>query len=191
MPLFSRLRGREILGSMYAMLRIFVSKSSRMSALSGRGEGVVAGRGLPRQKGRLEALQGCREAESDCCPVHDPMREGARRGAASKAARSRPDAELKGVKDRLQALANRALCGELQRADALVVSHVLNLQAPGRTLRSMSRGEGISTVPCSSSWRRNVDNADRASCPRPGPGRGSTVVYASGGGVGKIMEAVA
>jgi hypothetical protein len=79
-------------------------------------------------KASWERRKGIVGAESDSCPAHDPMREGARRGAASKAARSRPDAELKRIKDQLQALANRALSGELQRADALVVSHVLNVK---------------------------------------------------------------
>jgi hypothetical protein len=128
MRLFSRLRGREILRSMYAMLRIFVSKSLRMSALSGRGEWVVASEVCRTGKASWERRKGIVGAESDSCPAHDPMRKGARRGAASKAARSRPDAELKRIKDQLQALANRALSGELQRADALVVSHVLNVK---------------------------------------------------------------
>ena len=61
------------------MLRMFASKSLRMSAPNDQGEGVVAGEGLPRQEGKLGALQGCRGAESDYCWAHDPVREGTRR----------------------------------------------------------------------------------------------------------------
>ncbi len=65
---------------------------------------------------------------NDYCPAHDPRRQEARRRAASKAARSKPEAEVSGVKDQLQALADRVLSGELARADAAVVSQVLNVK---------------------------------------------------------------
>jgi hypothetical protein len=69
------------------------------------------------------------------------MREGARRRAASKAARNKPDAELKGVKAQLQALADAVLSGDLERADAAVVSQVLNvkLRAELRRARAGAR----------------------------------------------------
>jgi glutathione S-transferase len=67
-------------------------------------------------------------ATSDYCPAHDPAREGARRRAASKAARSKPDAGIKGVKVQLQDLADRVLSSELERADAAVVSQILNVK---------------------------------------------------------------
>ena len=82
----------------------------------------------PAIKANGERCRGIVGAGSAYCPAHDPAREGARRRAASKAARNKPDAELKGVKDQLQALADRVLSGELQRADAAVVSQVLNVK---------------------------------------------------------------
>jgi glutathione S-transferase len=83
---------------------------------------------LPRDKAERRALQGHRGAGSDYCPAHDPARKDARRRAASKAARSKPDAGIKGVKVQLQDLADRVLSSELERADAAVVSQVLNVK---------------------------------------------------------------
>ena len=82
----------------------------------------------PAIKPNGERCKGIVGAGSDYCPAHDPAREGARRRAASKAAKSKPDAEVRGVKDQLQALADRVLSGELARADAAVVSQVLNVK---------------------------------------------------------------
>ena len=82
----------------------------------------------PAIKANGERCRGIVGAGNAYCPAHDPAREGARRRAASKAAKSKPDAKLKGVKDQLQALADRVLSGELQRADAAVVSQVLNVK---------------------------------------------------------------
>jgi glutathione S-transferase len=93
---------------------------------SGRGCSLV--RVCPAIKANGERCRGIVGAGNAYCPAHDPAREGARRRAASKAAKSKPDAELKGVKDQLQALADRVLSGELQRADAAVVSQVLNVK---------------------------------------------------------------
>ena len=89
---------------------------------------MVAREGLPRHKAKRGALQGHREGRKRLHPAHDPAREGARRRAASKAARRKPDAELKGVQEQLQALADRVLSGELARADAAVGSQVLNVK---------------------------------------------------------------
>ena len=64
-----------------------------------KGEGVVAGEGLPGHKGELGALPGYRRGRKRL--LFGPRRgarEGARRRAASKAARNKSDAELKGVK---------------------------------------------------------------------------------------------
>jgi hypothetical protein len=69
-----------------------------------------------------ERCRGIVGAGNDYCPAHDPARKDARRRAASKAARSKPDARIKGVKGQLQDLADRVLSGELERADAAVVS---------------------------------------------------------------------
>ena len=82
----------------------------------------------PAIKTNGERCRGIVGAGSHYCPAHDPAREGARRRAASKAARSKPGAEVRAVKDQLQALADRVLSGELARADAAVVSQVLNVE---------------------------------------------------------------
>jgi hypothetical protein len=82
----------------------------------------------PAIKANGERCRGIVGAGRHYCPAHDPAREGARRRAASKAARSKPDAEVRAVKDQLQALADRVLSGELARADAAIVSQVLNVK---------------------------------------------------------------
>jgi glutathione S-transferase len=82
----------------------------------------------PAIKPNGERCKGIVGTTSDYCPAHDPARKSARRRAASKAARSKPDAEIKGVKDQLQDLADRVLSGDLGRADAAVVSQVLNVK---------------------------------------------------------------
>jgi hypothetical protein len=86
------------------MLHIFVSKSPRRSAASGQGEVVVADEGLPDHKGELGVPQGIAGVVIYYCPACDPMRESIRRRDASKAARSKPEAQLKGVKARLEGL---------------------------------------------------------------------------------------
>ena len=85
-------------------------------------------RGCPAIKANGERCRGIVGARSHYCPAHDPAREGARRRAASKAARSKPDAEVRRVKDQLQAIADGVLSGELARADAAVVSQILNVK---------------------------------------------------------------
>jgi hypothetical protein len=82
----------------------------------------------PAIKPNGERCRGIVGAGSDYCPAHDPARKDARRRAASKAGRSKPDAGIKGVKDQLQELADRVLSGELERADAAVVSQILNVK---------------------------------------------------------------
>jgi hypothetical protein len=82
----------------------------------------------PAIKSDGERCKGIVGTGSDYCPPHDPARKGARRRAASKAARSKPDAGLKGVKNQLQDLADRVLSGDLERGDAAVVSQVLNVK---------------------------------------------------------------
>ena len=70
-------------------------------------------------------LQGHRGNHERLLPGSRP---GARRRATSKAARSKPDAGLKGVKHQLQDLADRVLSGDLGRADAAAVSQVLSVK---------------------------------------------------------------
>ena len=52
----------------------------------------------PAIKANGERCRGIVGAGSAYCPAHDPAREGARRSSASKAARNKSEAELKGVK---------------------------------------------------------------------------------------------
>jgi len=82
----------------------------------------------PTIKPNGERCKGIVGTTSGYCPAHDSARVAARRRAASKAARSKPDAGLKGVKHQLQDLADRVLSGELERADAAVVSQVPNVK---------------------------------------------------------------
>jgi class 3 adenylate cyclase len=53
---------------------------------------------------------------------------GSGRRGASMAARSKPEAELKGVKDQLLSLATRVLASDLDRADATMVAQVRNVK---------------------------------------------------------------
>ncbi len=61
------------------------------------------------------------------CAAHDPARAEARRLAASKAGRARPNNELAQIKVKLLGLADDVLAGTVDRADAAVVSQVLNV----------------------------------------------------------------
>jgi hypothetical protein len=91
----------------HAMLHIFVSfvsKSPRRPAASGQGEAVVADESLPDHKGEPGVPQGIAGVVIDYCPTYDPMRKSIRRRDAFKAARSKPEAQLKGVKARLEGL---------------------------------------------------------------------------------------
>jgi hypothetical protein len=82
------------------MLRTFAPIPPGGPRRATKGEGVVAGEGLPRHKGELGALPGYRRGRKRLLlgPRRPGAREGARRRAASKAARNKSDAELKGVK---------------------------------------------------------------------------------------------
>ena len=69
-----------------------------------RERGVVADEGVPHHKGELGVPQGIAGVVIDYCPTYDPMRKSIRLRDASKAARSKPEAQLKGVKARLEGL---------------------------------------------------------------------------------------
>ena len=62
------------------------------------------------------------------CPNHDPERSEQRKQIASKAGKSKPSAELRGVKRQLQELTDRVLAGELERASAAVCGQLLNVK---------------------------------------------------------------
>ena len=75
---------------------------------------------------------------NDYCPAHDPARTEARSRAASKAVRSRPDAELTAAKGQLQEIADKTLKGEIEPKVAAVVAQVLNVK-----LRALEIGRRI------------------------------------------------
>ena len=62
------------------------------------------------------------------CYSHDPERKVERSRNASRAARSKPSREIVAVKEQLQEIADRVLLGDLDRADAAVVSQILNVK---------------------------------------------------------------
>src|SRR5215210_1032431 len=63
---------------------------------------------------------------SDHCPAHDPARANARRRAASKAARSKPGGEVRGLKDRLEGLADDVRAGRVEPKAAAVLTQIAN-----------------------------------------------------------------
>ena len=65
-------------------------------------------------------------ASQSHCYSHDPSRQAERKRNASRAARSRPNTEVKGIKDALVALADDVLKGKINRGDAAVVNQILN-----------------------------------------------------------------
>ncbi len=73
-----------------------------------------------------QRCRGIAGAGNDWCPAHDPGRQEARRRAASRAGRSRPNNELRAVKDRLLGLADDVLAGEVDRADGSSAAQILN-----------------------------------------------------------------
>ena len=66
---------------------------------------------------------------SDHCPAHDPARADARRRAASKAARSKPGAEVRDLKDRLGTLADDVLARRVEPKAAAVVTQIVGAYA--------------------------------------------------------------
>jgi uncharacterized Zn finger protein (UPF0148 family) len=75
-------------------------------------------------KANGERCRGIAATGSDYCPAHDPDRHEARSRAASKAAKSKSNKDLQGVKSQLQSIADRTLANELdaRRATAAVQS---------------------------------------------------------------------
>lgn len=65
-------------------------------------------------------------ASQDHCYSHDPAREEERRRNASKAAKSKPSGELRGVKARLEDLLRDVLAGEVETGRAAVANQILN-----------------------------------------------------------------
>ncbi len=77
-------------------------------------------------KANGEPCRGIAGGVGDRCPAHDPARRDARRRASSKAGRTRPNNELRAVKDKLLGLADDVLAGEVDRADGSSAAQILN-----------------------------------------------------------------
>ena len=67
------------------------------------------------------------EPPQEYCWWHDPANAERRRRAASKAGKSKPSREIVAIKGRLSDLADDLLAGRVDRADAAVVSQILNV----------------------------------------------------------------
>jgi hypothetical protein len=63
---------------------------------------------------------------SDHCPAHDPARADARRRAASKAARSKPSAEISALKEQLATLSEDILDKRVEPKAGAVVTQIAN-----------------------------------------------------------------
>ena len=76
----------------------------------------------PAITGRGEPCKGFVHPTKTYCPAHDPDRAEARRGAASKAGRSRAGSELHTIKQKLVGLGDDVLAGEVDRGNAAVAA---------------------------------------------------------------------
>jgi hypothetical protein len=63
-------------------------------------------------------------AEQEYCYSHDPLRAGERRRNAARGGKAKARGELGRVKARLQALADMVEEGQMDRADAAVISQI-------------------------------------------------------------------
>jgi hypothetical protein len=88
-----------------------------------------------------EPCRGVAIGSSAWCPAHHPEYADARRRRASKGGkrggRGRPSVELANIKDRLQALAEDVLAGDVDKGDAAVAGQLLNtvIRAIGMEMR--------------------------------------------------------
>src|SRR5829696_8951527 len=73
-----------------------------------------------------ERCKGIAKAGSEWCPAHDPTRSEARRRSTSKAARSRPNAEIRELKGQLADLYDDALAGRVDKGTAAVLAQIAN-----------------------------------------------------------------
>jgi hypothetical protein len=99
----------------------------------GWAEEIGAAQGLRESAGiPLLDLEACEDPDhsvaTDRSQVEKEPWEREWEEGASKAARSKPEAELKGVKDQLLALADRVLASDLGLADATMVAQVRNFE---------------------------------------------------------------
>jgi hypothetical protein len=63
-------------------------------------------------------------AEQEYCYSHDPLRAGERKRNAARGGKAKANGELGRVKARLQALADMVEEGQMDRADAAVISQI-------------------------------------------------------------------
>lgn len=80
--------------------------------------------GITRSGSRCSATVGPGQTH---CYLHDSSKAEERRRAASRAGKSRPSREIRGVKDRLLSLADDVLAGEADRANAAVAAQIMNV----------------------------------------------------------------
>ncbi len=80
-------------------------------------------------KANGERCQAVAMAQSDWCVSHDPDRKEARRRAASKAARSKPNPEIRALRKQAASLYEDVLVGAVEPGVAAVACQVANLQA--------------------------------------------------------------
>jgi hypothetical protein len=81
--------------------------------------------GIKRDGGQCTVI--VNGAQTTYCYQHDPKRAEERRRNASRAARSKPNRELVGIKQRLSDLADDVLAGEVDRGVGAVASQILNV----------------------------------------------------------------
>ncbi len=82
---------------------------------------------MPRCSHTYADLSQCRRivsAEQKYCYSHDPARAGERRRNAARGGKAKASGELRRVKARLQTLADMVEEGQMDRADAAVISQI-------------------------------------------------------------------
>jgi|SRR5215211_6453561 len=79
-------------------------------------------------KANGERCRGIAGAYGDYCPAPDPSRAEERSRAASKAAKSRPNLEVKEIKAMLKELYADVLEGRVDRSDAAIANQIANTQ---------------------------------------------------------------
>jgi hypothetical protein len=85
-------------------------------------------RGCSAIKENGERCRGIAATGSDYCPAHDPARAEERRKAASKAAKSRHDPEIRELKELLKDPYAAVLEGRVARPAAAVANQIANTQ---------------------------------------------------------------
>lgn len=79
--------------------------------------------------GKGSPCKGLVRGGSDYCPAHDSDRAEQRSRSASKAARSKPGAEVRDLKERLGTLADDVLAGRIEPKAAAVLTQIVGAHA--------------------------------------------------------------